>query len=132
MLKNLFPRLFRRPETFTASASPENFETHAAPLMPRPGPASPSGFMASASPQDFAAKVVGSYRYQTATPSERARMLRNAAETVASKPAASVAPLRSTPAKVATVKLAPRKADWDKLNREMESLAAMADRAVAR
>lgn len=133
MLSKLNPLQWFRPKSgFTASAMPSDFQTSAAPIAPRPGPASPSGFMASASPQDFAAKVVGSYRYRTAAPSERARMLRSAAETVASKPAASVAPMRSAPAKVAPVKPAPRKADWDKLNREMESLAALADRAVTR
>jgi DNA polymerase III gamma/tau subunit len=133
MLSKLNPLQWFRPKSgFTASAMPSDFQTSAAPMAPRPGPASPAGFMASASPQDFAAKVVGSYRYRAATSSERARMLRSAAETVASKPAASVAPLRSTPAKVAPVKPAPRKADWDKLNREMESLAALADRAVTR
>jgi len=131
-IPNPFRWLRPKSPAFTASASPSDFQTSAAPITPRSGPASPSGFMASASPQDFAAKVVGSYRYRTAAPSERARMLRSAAETVASKPAASVAPMRSAPVKVATVKPAPRKADWDKLNREMESLAAMADRAVAR
>jgi len=127
--------LRHKSPAFTASAaSADSLQTHAAPIIPRPGPASPSGFMASSmsQPSDVAAKVVGSYRYRTATPTARAEMLRHAASQMTSAPASSVAPLRSGPAKVTPVKAAPCKADWDKLTREMASLAALADRAVAR
>ena len=126
--------LRHKSPAFTASAaSADSLQTHAAPIIPRPGPASPSGFMASSmsQPSDVAARVVGSHRYRTATPTARAEMLRHAASQMTSAPASSVAPLRSTPAKL-TAKPAPTDADWNKLSREMDSLAAMAHRAVSR
>lgn len=147
-IPNPFRWLRSKSPAFTASAdSADSFQTHAAPMVPSSGPAKPSGFMASSAPQDNTARIVNSYRFKTSPPAQRAAILKAEAERLSAAPAAiaevareigarpgAVAALmRSGPAKVTTVKPAPRKAaDWDKLSREMGTLAALADRAVAR
>jgi hypothetical protein len=124
-----------KPETFTAcAASAGSFQTSATPSLPLHRPASPSDFQAAVAPlqpQDFGGKVVSSYRYRVAAPTARAAMLRTAADSMAA-PVASVAPLRSGPAKVAPVKSAPSASDWTKLNAEADSLLALAGKALIR